>query len=272
MVKVPRWYQWKDGVITPCYELPKKSGNGMKNYTLREARELKLLPSVTSVLSVIDKPELDNWRVEQAIKAALTLPRLPDEDADSFAQRVLADAEAQANKAAEFGTRIHDAIAVLLGQQIGNYKESIDEDLLPYLEHFDQWSEENIEEVHAVEKCIGHPSIGVAGRMDLDCTLKDMGRCVVDFKSQAIRDGEAKLWPDWLPQLSTYADCLTKEFGSPTWTVPRIMSIVIPSNEPGPVHARLWEREEQWSGSKVFNNALEIWIAFRGKGYDPRQQ
>src|SRR5436190_23373532 len=44
--------------------------------TLRDARKLGLLPSVTNILGVITKPELTAWLQEQAVLAALTLPRL----------------------------------------------------------------------------------------------------------------------------------------------------------------------------------------------------
>lgn len=274
----------------------------MKNYTLREARELKLLPSVTSVLSVIDKPELNNWRVEQAIKAALTLPRerqafddwivsvfpngfdgysitdlllragaMPPryvDGEDSFAQRVLADAEAQANKAAEFGTRIHDAIAEYLRPNVDFRASSYDFDpvLVPYLQSFADWANENIEEVHSVEQVVGHPSIGVAGRMDLDCTLKGAGRCVCDMKTQAIREGEAKFWPDWSYQLAAYSMCCLDNLPR------RIVSVVIPSNEPGPVSVKVYDDEEHGNAERVFEHVLEIWIALRGRGYDPRKQ
>lgn len=268
--KVPRWYRWSNGIVEPMYELQKKDKSGMKAYTLREARELKLLPSVTSVLSVIDKPELDNWRVSQAIHSALTLPRYPDEGEDAFAERVLADAEAQANKAAEFGTRIHDAIAQLMNSKYHAHRFgaglaiTYEKDLDPYIEGFIEWANGNIEEVHAVEKCVGHPSIGVAGRMDLDCTIKGVGRCIADFKTQAVRNGKATFYDEWPMQLAAYAACCGDEYGADR----SILSVVIDSAEPGPIHSKAWP---VWgSYFSAFEHALELWIYTRGNGYDPR--
>jgi hypothetical protein len=34
-----------------------------------------LYPSVTSVLGIMDKPQLTSWKIEQAIMASLTLPK-----------------------------------------------------------------------------------------------------------------------------------------------------------------------------------------------------
>ena len=53
--------------------------------TLRDARKLGLLPSVTNVLGVINKPELVEWKMTQAVLAALTLPRRDGGGEDGFA-------------------------------------------------------------------------------------------------------------------------------------------------------------------------------------------
>jgi hypothetical protein len=58
----------------------------MRPTTLRDARKLGLLPSVTNVLGVINKPELVEWKMTQAVLAALTLPRRDGEDLGVFAK------------------------------------------------------------------------------------------------------------------------------------------------------------------------------------------
>jgi len=74
---------------------------------VRDARKLGLLPSVTNVLSVINKPELVEWKMTQAVLAALTLPRMDGEDLGVFAKRVVEDAQSQVKGAAEFGSAFH---------------------------------------------------------------------------------------------------------------------------------------------------------------------
>jgi hypothetical protein len=63
------------------------------------------------VLGILDKPGLNNWKVEQAILAALTCPvntaGLPQSELLSVVKR---DAEEQSKAAMQRGTDIHDAI------------------------------------------------------------------------------------------------------------------------------------------------------------------
>src|SRR5262245_21448981 len=79
----------------------------MRPTTLRDARKLGLLPSVTNVLGVINKPELVEWKMTQAVLAALTLPRKEGEDLGLFAQLVVEDAQSYVKRAAEFGSGFH---------------------------------------------------------------------------------------------------------------------------------------------------------------------
>lgn len=122
------WYQ-QDG--TPCYELPKKDGSGMKTPTLADARKLNLLPSVTTILRILHKQALVEWLCEQAALAVLTTPKQDGEALDAFVERVLhterqQDQEAQI--ARDRGTEIHNAIdAVINGAEV-------DSDLLPWIQ------------------------------------------------------------------------------------------------------------------------------------------
>ena len=70
--RASHWY-FQDG--RPCHQVQAKSGNGLRDATLRDARTLGLYPSVTSILNIIAKPQLEAWKQEQGIIAALTLPR-----------------------------------------------------------------------------------------------------------------------------------------------------------------------------------------------------
>jgi len=93
------WYK-RDG--EPLHSV--LSGRGEpRPTTLRDARKLGLLPSVTNILGVINKPELVEWKMTQAVLAALTLPRLEGEGEDAFARRVVDDAQSRVRTAAEFG-------------------------------------------------------------------------------------------------------------------------------------------------------------------------
>ena len=53
------WYL-PDG--TPFHEVIRADGNGTRSTTLRDARKVNALPSVTNTLSVLAKPSLDAWK------------------------------------------------------------------------------------------------------------------------------------------------------------------------------------------------------------------
>ena len=57
----------------------KKDGEGTRATTLADARKLGLLPSVTSIIGVLDKPALSNWKMDRAALAAVANPKQPDE-------------------------------------------------------------------------------------------------------------------------------------------------------------------------------------------------
>jgi len=97
------WYK-ADG--TPAYTYLNKKGEE-KPTTLREARKLNLVPSVTTIISCASAPQLVNWKIDQAILSSLTLSRNDDETEQEYLARIKADAQEQAKKAAERGTYIH---------------------------------------------------------------------------------------------------------------------------------------------------------------------
>ncbi len=153
-----RWY-YTDA--RPCYELPKKDGKGMKTPTLSDARKLNLLPSVTTILQVIDKPALNDWKVTQGVLAVMTTPRLPNESIDDFVHRVLQVERVQdqeASKARDIGTEIHAALeAYFLGQ-------GIPENMRPWIEPAAKAIANRGQLVTAEKILVGD---GYAGRTDL---------------------------------------------------------------------------------------------------------
>lgn len=98
----------------PMYEIV--GANGSKRpTTLRDARKLNLVPSVTGIIKCAAAPGLENWKQEQMLMAALTLPRNPDETEAQWLDRVRQDSRETARKAAERGTAIHAALESYYG-------------------------------------------------------------------------------------------------------------------------------------------------------------
>lgn len=96
-----------------CHEVMKADKSGMRKTTLADARKLNLVPSVTTVIKILDKPALNRWKEEQVALAVLTTPRQPNEADDAFVHRVLHEEEQQeqeAKGARDLGKDIHDAL------------------------------------------------------------------------------------------------------------------------------------------------------------------
>jgi hypothetical protein len=100
------WYD-RDG--TPRYEVLAKDGS-MRPATVRDARKFGWYPGVTSIIKCAAAPGLERWKQDQNVLAALTMPRRGDETHDALLGAIRNDAEEQARKARDWGTRFHAAI------------------------------------------------------------------------------------------------------------------------------------------------------------------
>ena len=141
------WYlvDEKEGVKS-FHSVPyagKRGENGeTRKTTLRDARKVNAFPSVTNVLGILHKEFLEAYKINQAILAALTLPRIEDESEDDFAKRVVTDSKEHAASAARLGSRLHEVgAAALLGDIDGGMEEGeivegrkLDEVAIPLLD------------------------------------------------------------------------------------------------------------------------------------------
>lgn len=196
------WY-YTNGL--PCYELPKKAGAGTKSPTLADARKLNLLPSVTTILKILNKPALTNWMIEQAVLAAMTSPRREGEELDAFLDRILHQEKVQeqeAGAARDRGTEIHEALERLFtGQEVTS---EIDPWVRPAYSAIVEYGA-----LVATEKILTGP--GYAGKTDL--LLEAPGAWVIfDYKS-AKKLPEKEPWPEHKLQLSAYAKAYKRMMG-----------------------------------------------------------
>jgi hypothetical protein len=100
---------WYDASGKPAYTTIGKNGKE-RNTTVKDARENGYLPSVTTIIGCAAKPGLDVWKQQQAILAALTLPRIDGETEEDWLSRVVSDSKQTAKQAAERGTLVHGVI------------------------------------------------------------------------------------------------------------------------------------------------------------------
>ncbi len=257
------WYQ-RDGV--PLHSVLSAKGSlqtaTMRPTTLRDARKLGLLPSVTNILGVIAKPELTAWLQEQAVMAALTLPRNPGESEDAFARRVVEDSLTTRDGAADFGTAFHHG-AERVAQTL---EVDPQHPAAAWLQHYRVWYQANCVRAHWTEKVLVNRTIGYAGTADLFIEHVVHGPALVDLKTQKIstargdaRPTSPKPYKSWCYQLAAYRQAL----GRPV----KCMNLIVNSVEPAPPIEHVWSDAEMEQGADAFAAAHKLWTI--EKGYDP---
>jgi hypothetical protein len=186
------WYT-KDGA--PAYTIEGKTG--VRNTTLRDARKLGLLPSVTTINGMLSKAGLDTWKQQQVLLAALTLPRLADEPEADWLARVMQDSKATGREAAERGTAIHAVIEAYFDQvympEKPPYLDAVSKALLDAFGN----------QLWLSEKSFGHP-LGFGGK----CDLMAKSGFVVDFKTKDADLDKVDVYFEHEMQLAAYREGL----------------------------------------------------------------
>ena len=196
------WYT-KDG--TPAYTTIGKTGE--RATTLRDARKLGLLPSVTTINGMLSKAGLNSWLQQQVLLAALTLPRLPDEPEADWLARVMQDSKSTGREAAERGTAIHAIIQ-------GYFEQMYMPEKPAYLDGIDKALADAFgNQPWISEKSFGHP-LGFGGKVDLMAKpINGQGDgFVVDFKTKETDLDKVDVYFEHEMQLAAYREGL----GMPT--------------------------------------------------------
>jgi hypothetical protein len=224
--------------------------------TLRDARKLGLVPSVTGILALEAKPQLENWKINQALMAALTLPRNPGESDDDFIVRAKGDSQDQVRQAAERGTQIHGAIQ---GSFEGRPTAAED---LPYVSPVRDWLAQRYGlDGFEAEQSFASP-YGFGGK----CDLVNRGRSVVvDFKGKDIKPGQHGkdlAYPEHVTQLAAYAVGLGLDINKVD-----CCNIFFCRKTPGLICVREWDQEEISQGWEAFKCLHRLYVL--RKNFDP---
>ena len=184
------WYM-PDG--STFYTIVGKNGKE-RNVTLRDARPVGAVPSVTGILKCADKPALTAYFVKQAVMASLTLPRTAGESDDDYIKRILTDSRQEGADARDVGTEIHGAIECSVGGRVYDIK-------------WNEWVNAAHTELRCIcgvglnwspEKSFAHP-FGYGGKVDLHCR-----EWVIDVKTKSGPAEGRKLWDEELMQVVAY--------------------------------------------------------------------
>lgn len=242
------WYCRRTG--EPRYRIIGKNGKE-RNTTLRDARELDLVPSVSTILLMEAKPQLVSWLVTQGMLACLTLPRIADEDDQTFMSRAIKDSRQQAANAAIRGTHLHGLLEESVRQGRLPVRAIAEDEpyILPVLkylkEHFDgyTWS---VERSFSCE-------LGYGGKLDLTGVHPTQPAVVIDYKCKDFADPDKKLhYDEHVTQLAAYA------FGL-GYINPRCVNLFISSTVPGLIVPIEWSAADINRGYQAFLALLALW-------------
>lgn len=239
------WYT-RDG--RPAY-----TTNG-RDTTLRDARKLGLVKSVTTILNVVSKAALTKWMVTQGIMAALTGTRQAGETDEAYIARILTESKQSAIDAANEGSKIHDACECwfkgkLADAKYANHVGGMLDELKKIFPDVNDW---------VSEKSFAHP-LGFGGKCDLHSPSTGI---IVDFKTKDgdFSDGKKLGWDQhW--QLAAYQVGLQLERGISGCELSEWFpgaAIFISRTHPGCVASHVWSADEMAQGWSVFAAALEL--------------
>lgn len=252
------WYA-QDG--TPAYEVLGKNGEPRPT-TLRDARKLNLVPSVTTIVRCADAPALTNWKQRQVLMAALTLPRIDGEDTETFARRVMADSAEQANVARELGTEIHGAIEKALVETVWIPRPEAHAAIQTLI----AWCGAD---ALRPERSFAHP-LGYGGKCDVHKkpslgVNETHAGFVADFKTKDFTaDNLPNVYENHAMQLAAYRE----GFEIPS---ARGAIIYVSTSEPGLTHLVEIGEDELQRGWEMFKALLRYW-QFKNRYYTSTEE
>jgi ATP-dependent exoDNAse (exonuclease V) beta subunit len=234
------------------FEVPNKTKGGYRKTTLRDAKGLGLLPSVTTIFKCLASPELDRWKQQQVLMASLTLPRHQDESDEEYCSRIMQDAFKQVDDAADLGTNIHKALE-------NHFQgEPYDPVMECYVEPVKKWVEKNNVTFLQHELRLVSPEVGYAGTTDA-LIMKDGVLHILDYKSRKTKpDFDIKPWAKEPMQIAAYAKVAGAVRG---------VNLYISTTEPGRIGEAWYDEKTLNENYEAFTHICKYWQF--STGYQP---
>jgi len=163
--------------------------------------------SVTTVIGVLDKPALVPWAAGMTADAAIRMAKTLQQRTDEVKRQLVGARFARQRgkrSATELGTAVHAACEeyALTGQ-----RPEVDDEVLPFLDRFDEWAQEFQPVYQAAELTVYSPRFLYAGTCDAFLSIDGMP-LIVDYKTTAkthdARGNETGPYPEVGLQLAAY--------------------------------------------------------------------
>jgi hypothetical protein len=245
---------WYKPTGEPFYEVPNKSRGGTRPASITDARKVRAYPSVTAIIGIPEKTQLNRWKEDQMAMAALTYPGIDEllksgRELKDILAIIRRDSQRQAKEAAERGTAVHDAIESFFKRRtvpaqhyatVVAAVELIEEECGPQ-----EWE---------AEKWFASP-LGYGGKIDLISP-----EWVIDFKTKPGDVSDTTMYDDQLMQLIAY-DVGCSDLNKTIVVRRRKANVIVSRDIPGNVKWHSWDgadEEKQWN---LFCLLLQYWQA-----------
>ncbi len=248
---------WYNKAGEAVFEVPKAKGGGTRKTTIADARKMGLYLSVTTVLGILDKPQLMDWKLEQVSLACYNCPPAGGEPFDGYHQHILTKAFEQVLDAADLGTAIHAALE-------SHFKGApIEAGMDMYVEPVARLIEREGISFNEHELRLVNAQVGYAGTTDAVITRNGQTG-ILDFKSRKTKPGIACTpWETEPLQIAAYG---VAKFGH----VPEIgANVYISTTKKGRVEVVWHSYEDLAEAWKTFQSCVQIWQYL--KSYRPPQ-
>lgn len=270
-----RYYHPETGSRLDAIESKSKPGE-LRAFTLADAKRMtpQPYPSVTTVLSTLAKPSLDNWKQSQAILACEKNPRQNGEDDTTYTNRVIAASAEHVTAAADYGTAMHALVENWAAWSTGDRKYDDYSDHYAKVMNMDacqvapnhwslvrNWLDENIVEAIGSERIMLDHNLKVGGTLDLKAVIRMPGTgeivtAVIDFKTRKparyLKDGT----PRWNAHLEDAMQLSVYYSSDPNVDV--MASVYIDRDGNHAPDIKVWEDSEVSRHYAMFRNLREI--------------
>jgi len=247
-----------------CFEVPKKTGKPgeMRKANITDAKNNGWFPSATTILEVISKKGLEDWKQEQVALAARRLlgdGKLPFNLADdAYCKAVKKAAFEQVNDAADLGTAVHKAL------EEGLQGKEYDKTYAIYVEAVRELLKDNRIYINEHELRLVNKDFKYAGTTDGTFTAtRELGDIygIIDFKTCKTKPEKPVETRDtWVQQIAAYHVAKFKEMPSLNNTSIAGINIAISTTEPGRVEM-IWhfpdDLEKAW---RLFYHACNYYL------------
>jgi len=248
-----------------CHEVVVKTGKNagkMRPSTIADAKKNNWYPSATTILDIISKKGLDDWKQNQVALAARkllgngTVPyNLAD---DAYCGAVKQAAFEQVNDAADLGTAVHKAL------EEGLQGKEYDKTYAIYVEAVRELLKDNRIYINEHELRLVNKDFKYAGTTDGTFTAtRELGDIygIIDFKTCKTKPEKPVETRDtWVQQIAAYHVAKFKEMPSLNNTSIAGINIAISTTEPGRVEM-IWhfpdDLEKAW---RLFYHACNYYL------------